>query len=155
MRVTCRAANRTSPWMGLTKPEAFESFSSRFCRTAAAAASSKSLASILFMPSICTHRTLHEFYQAQSTFPCVTAMDFTVPSTQKAHCILSTSKYKQGAQVMGGVCRHGCVRFGRPHHSDERDWIITARTCITNDKESTHEAFPLSDHMNDQFARAT
>ncbi len=59
MRVTCRAANRTSPWMGLTRPEAFESFSSRFCRTAAAAASSKSLASILIMPSICNHHTVH------------------------------------------------------------------------------------------------
>jgi len=36
---------------------------------------------------------------------------------------------KQGmleAQVMGGVCRHGILRFGESRHSDERDWIITA-----------------------------
>ena len=48
---TFKAAMRTSPWMGLTSPEALESLSSRFCRTAAAAASSRSFASILLTPS--------------------------------------------------------------------------------------------------------
>ena len=48
---TLKAAMRTSPWVGLTSPEALESLSSRFCRTAAAAASSRSFASILLTPS--------------------------------------------------------------------------------------------------------
>ena len=55
---TLSAAMRTSPWMGLTRPAALESFSSRFWRTAAAAVSSRSFASILLTPSTCSHLSL-------------------------------------------------------------------------------------------------
>ena len=56
---TFKAAMRTSPWVGLTSPEALESLSSKFCRTAAAAASSRSFASILLTPSTYRRESPH------------------------------------------------------------------------------------------------